>query len=208
MVNSASFAKRIQAPGNWTDEETEKFYRLLGMFGTDFETISRLFPGKNRRAIKLKFNKEVSPILFTLPNTPVLQPLSSSLINFLPVQERLCPNRINGAMMVRGQKKVNIDIEEYKASQRQWQAKDKILAEHAMLAQEHEREVSRLREERRAAGLIDDDVAPTDSANSNANGSGQANGDFEVIEEDADALGQGGQDMDVDTNAQPEGIQA
>ncbi|KAI0914342.1 hypothetical protein F4823DRAFT_350338 [Ustulina deusta] len=180
LVNSASFAKRIQAPGNWTDEETEKFYRLLGMFGTDFETISRLFPGKNRRAIKLKFNKE----------------------------ERLRPNRINGAMMVRGQKKVNIDIEEYKASQRQWQAKDKILAEHAMLAQEHEREVSRLREERRAAGLIDDDVAPTDSANSNANGSGQANGDFEVIEEDADALGQGGQDMDVDTNAQPEGIQA
>jgi len=60
VVNSGSFAKRVQAPGNWTDDETEKFYRLLGMFGTDFETISRLFPGKNRRAIKLKFNKEVS----------------------------------------------------------------------------------------------------------------------------------------------------
>jgi hypothetical protein len=59
VVNAASFAKRVQAPGNWTDDETEKFYRLLGMFGTDFETISRLFPSKNRRAIKLKFNKEV-----------------------------------------------------------------------------------------------------------------------------------------------------
>ncbi|KAI1429374.1 hypothetical protein F5Y12DRAFT_727958 [Xylaria sp. FL1777] len=189
LVNSASFAKRVQAPGNWTDEETEKFYRLLGMFGTDFETISRLFPGKNRRAIKLKFNKE----------------------------ERLRPNRINAAMMVRGQKKVNIDIEEYKASQRQWQAKDKILAEHAMLVQEHEREVSRLREERRAAGLIDDDEARIGSATTNANGSGQGNEDIEVIEEDADVLGQGrqreqegqeGQDMDVDMDAQPEGIQA
>ncbi|KAI0429206.1 hypothetical protein F5Y09DRAFT_311050 [Xylaria sp. FL1042] len=176
LVNSASFAKRVQMPGNWTDEETEKFYRLLGMFGTDFETISHLFPGKNRRAIKLKFNKE----------------------------ERLRPNRINAAMMVRSQKKVNIDIEEYKASQRQWQAKDKILAEQAMLAQEHEREVSRLREERRAAGLIDDDETPAGNTSTNTNGNGQENGDFEVIEEDADALGQGGQEMDP----QPEGIQA
>ncbi|KAI1312123.1 hypothetical protein F5Y03DRAFT_341424 [Xylaria venustula] len=176
LVNSSSFAKRVQTPGNWTDEDTEKFYRLLGMFGTDFETISRLFPGKNRRAVKLKFNKE----------------------------ERLRPNRINAAMMVRGQKKVNIDIEEYKASQRQWQAKDKILEEQAKLAEEHEREVSRLREERRAAGLIDDDETRTSNANTNTNGNAQGNGDMEVIEEDADALGQGGQDADVDMEPQPE----
>ncbi|KAI0481717.1 hypothetical protein F4859DRAFT_475730 [Xylaria cf. heliscus] len=179
LVNSSSFAKRVQAPGNWTDEETEKFYRLLGMFGTDFETISRLFPGKNRRAIKLKFNKE----------------------------ERLRPNRVNAAMMVRGQKKVNIDIEEYKATQRQWQAKDKILAEHAQLVQEHEREVARLREERRAAGLIDDDdQGAAKKTNTDANAA--TNGEFEVIEEDADALGQqGAQDVDVDMDAQPDGIQ-
>ncbi|GAW11090.1 hypothetical protein ANO14919_004290 [Xylariales sp. No.14919] len=180
LVNSASFAKRVQAPGNWTDEETEKFYRLLGMFGTDFETISRLFPGKNRRAIKLKFNKE----------------------------ERLRPNRVNAAMMVRGQKKVNIDIEEYKATQRQWQAKDKILEEHARLAQEQEREVTRLREERRAAGLIDDNEGRTSSTNPKQSSSGQGGGDFEVIEEDADALGQGAQDMNVGTDAQLEGISA
>ncbi|RWA09859.1 hypothetical protein EKO27_g5228 [Xylaria grammica] len=180
LVNSASFAKRVQAPGNWTDEETEKFYRLLGMFGTDFETISRLFPGKNRRAIKLKFNKE----------------------------ERLRPNRVNAAMMVRGQKKVNIDIEEYKATQRQWQAKDKILEEHARLAQEQEREVTRLREERRAAGLIDDNEGRTSSANPKQSSSGQGGGGFEVIEEDADALGQGAQDMNVGTDARLEGISA
>ncbi|KAI1754310.1 hypothetical protein F4782DRAFT_493966 [Xylaria castorea] len=186
LVNSSSFAKRVQAPGNWTDEETEKFYRLLGMFGTDFETISRLFPGKNRRAIKLKFNKE----------------------------ERHRPNRVNAAMMVRGQKKVNIDIEEYKASQRQWQAKDKILAEHAQLAQEQEREVTRLREERRAAGLIDDDddddqgAAAAKQTTTDANAG--VDGELEVVEEDADALvdQQGGaQDADVDMDAQPEGTQ-
>lgn len=185
LVNSASFAKRVQSPGNWSDEDTEKFYRLLGMFGTDFETISRLFPGKNRRAIKLKFNKE----------------------------ERLCPNRINAAMMVRGQKKVNIDIEEYKASQRQWQPKDMILEEHAKLAQEYEREVTRLRDERRAAGLIDDDDddrTRNASTTATVGGKGIGNGDIEVIEENADALGQGDQgvDVDVDTGAQQEGIQA
>lgn len=131
---------------------------------------------------------------------------SSSLIHFFLVQERLRPNRVNAAMMVRGQKKVNIDIEEYKASQRQWQAKDKILEEHAKLAEEHERDVARLREERRAAGLIDDDS--TSSAKANAPSSGQGNEEIEEIEEDADALGQEGGDMDVDMDAQPEGLEA
>ena len=28
------------------------------MFGTDFESISKMFPGRNRRQIKLKFNNE------------------------------------------------------------------------------------------------------------------------------------------------------
>jgi transcription factor TFIIIB component B'' len=109
-------------------------------------------------------------------------------------------------MMVRGQKKVNIDIEEYKASQRQWQPKDTILEEHAKLAEEHERDVARLREERRAAGLIDDD--PTGSPKANATSGGQENEEVEVIEEDADALGQGGESMDVDMVAQPEDIEA
>lgn len=113
-------------------------------------------------------------------------------------------------MMVRGQKKVIIDIEEYKASQRQWQPKDMILEEHAKLAEEYEREVTRLRDERRAAGLIDDDDDRKRNASTNATGSGggNGNGDIEVIEENADALGQGGQGIDVGTGAQQEGIQA
>jgi len=102
--------------------------------------------------------------------------------------------------MVRGQKKVNIDLEEYKAAQRQWEAKEKILEEHAQLAEEQEREVARLREERRAAGLIDDDNTTTTAGrgNSSAGGAGiSADGEYEVIEEDADALGQGVQDTDI-----------
>lgn len=112
--------------------------------------------------------------------------------------------------MVRGQKKVNIDIEEYKATQRKWQDKDKILEEHARLAEEHEREVTRLRDERRAAGLLDDDDDNNTGKNKRTNnneGNARQNGDeFEVIEEDADQEQQ--ENTNVDVDAQPEGIQA
>ncbi|KAI3400961.1 hypothetical protein diail_1169 [Diaporthe ilicicola] len=51
---------RRQPQGNfWTDAETIKFYHGLRMFGTDFNTISKMFGGaKNRRQVKLKFNRE------------------------------------------------------------------------------------------------------------------------------------------------------
>ncbi|KAI1328404.1 hypothetical protein F5Y16DRAFT_368966 [Xylariaceae sp. FL0255] len=189
LINSASFSKKPTGANFWTDEDTEKFYRLLGMFGTDFETISNLFPDKTRRAIKLKFNKE----------------------------ERLRPNRVNAAMMVRGEKRVGIDLEAYKATQEQWQTKDKILAEHAKLAEEHEREIEQLRQERQAAGLIDDDGMPTakasaagkkgkESAAPGDNG-GDGGDEMEVIEEDADQMPEEQveeQDPDVDMDQEDE----
>lgn len=42
----------------WTADQTEAFYDALRMFGTDFYIISRMFPGKTRRQIKLKFVRE------------------------------------------------------------------------------------------------------------------------------------------------------
>ncbi|KAF2170870.1 hypothetical protein M409DRAFT_18842 [Zasmidium cellare ATCC 36951] len=42
----------------WTEEETDRFYDALAMFGSDFFIISKMFPGKNRRMIKAKFNRE------------------------------------------------------------------------------------------------------------------------------------------------------
>ena len=42
----------------WTSDQTEAFYGALRMFGTDFYIISRMFPGKTRRQIKLKFVRE------------------------------------------------------------------------------------------------------------------------------------------------------
>ena len=42
----------------WTDEETERFYEALGSFGTDFFIISKMFAGKSRRQIKLKYLRE------------------------------------------------------------------------------------------------------------------------------------------------------
>lgn len=57
LTTSNSF-KNINHSEKWTEDETEKFYRALEIFGTDFSLISRLFPKRNRNQIKNKFLKE------------------------------------------------------------------------------------------------------------------------------------------------------
>ncbi|KAI9887784.1 MAG: Transcription factor TFIIIB component B [Watsoniomyces obsoletus] len=42
----------------WNEETTDRFYLGLRMFGTDFLTISKMFPGFTRHQIKLKFSRE------------------------------------------------------------------------------------------------------------------------------------------------------
>ena len=56
-INSATWLKRDQS-GGWNEMLTERFYDGLRMFGTDFEMISKMFPGRTRHKIKLKFCKE------------------------------------------------------------------------------------------------------------------------------------------------------
>ena len=56
-VNSASWLRRDKS-GGWNESLTERFYEGLRMFGTDFQMISKMFPGRTRHKIKLKFVKE------------------------------------------------------------------------------------------------------------------------------------------------------
>ncbi|KAF6223500.1 hypothetical protein HO133_000343 [Letharia lupina] len=56
-INSATWLKRDQS-GGWNEMLTERFYDGLRMFGTDFEMLSKMFPGRTRHKIKLKFCKE------------------------------------------------------------------------------------------------------------------------------------------------------
>lgn len=56
-VNSFSWLNRDKS-GSWNELLTERFYEGLRMFGTDFEMISKMFPGRTRHKIKLKFVKE------------------------------------------------------------------------------------------------------------------------------------------------------
>ncbi|CAI7653994.1 unnamed protein product [Penicillium glandicola] len=56
-INQASYGKRTKTEA-WDEELTDLFYRGLRMFGTDFMVISKMFPGRSRRQIKLKFNNE------------------------------------------------------------------------------------------------------------------------------------------------------
>ena len=57
ITTSGTFMKRERAQ-LWDHAATDMFYRGLRMFGTDFEMIAKMFPHRNRRQIKLKFNKE------------------------------------------------------------------------------------------------------------------------------------------------------
>lgn len=56
-VNSGTYGKR-ERNGKWNEEMTDRFYDGLRMFGTDFGMICKMFPGRSRRTIKLKFNHE------------------------------------------------------------------------------------------------------------------------------------------------------
>jgi len=56
-INSASYLKRDKS-GGWDEILTERFYEALRMFGTDFQMIRQMFPGRTRHKIKLKFVKE------------------------------------------------------------------------------------------------------------------------------------------------------
>ncbi|KAI9683103.1 MAG: Transcription factor TFIIIB component B [Trizodia sp. TS-e1964] len=42
----------------WTEDLLDRLYQGLRMFGTDFEIISKMFPGRTRKQIKLRFNLE------------------------------------------------------------------------------------------------------------------------------------------------------
>ncbi|RYP18370.1 hypothetical protein DL765_003982 [Monosporascus sp. GIB2] len=176
LTTAASYRRPSRAITNaWTEDETERFYHLLSMFGCDFETIAGMLPGKNRRMVKCKFSRE----------------------------ERLRPKRVNAAIMVRGQKKVSIDIEEYKATQRQWQEADDIMEEHARLVEEHRRDIKRLKAERRAAGLADDSTDDDeDNSNNNNNGNNEAettpNGE-QGAQGEATRNGEGSMAMTVET---------
>lgn len=56
-VTQSTWAKRDKS-GGWNEEQTDKFYEALRMFGTDFQMISKMLPGRTRRSVKLKFTKE------------------------------------------------------------------------------------------------------------------------------------------------------
>ncbi|EPX73517.1 transcription factor TFIIIB complex subunit bdp1 [Schizosaccharomyces octosporus yFS286] len=56
-VTSATWGNR-QKSEKWKSDETDKFYKALSQWGTDFALISNMFPSRNRRQIKLKFKQE------------------------------------------------------------------------------------------------------------------------------------------------------
>jgi transcription factor TFIIIB component B'' len=117
-TTSNTYMKRQQKPNHWTAIETETFYRGLRMFGTDFALLCKMFPGKNRRHVKLKFNRE----------------------------ERAHPAKVNAALV--GVKTVGIDLDEYKShTGLEYKSVDEIEAEQARVEEEFEAEQRRAEEQ-------------------------------------------------------------
>ncbi|XP_047030862.1 uncharacterized protein LOC124638078 [Helicoverpa zea] len=56
--NTSGRYRRTPRTADWCDAETVRFYRALAALGTDFMLMERLFPGRTRRDLKLKFKKE------------------------------------------------------------------------------------------------------------------------------------------------------
>ncbi|KAL2752832.1 hypothetical protein ACRALDRAFT_213180 [Sodiomyces alcalophilus JCM 7366] len=117
--NSFRTGSKLRGPNLWNEEDTELFYRGLGMFGTDFQLIANMFPGRSRRHVKMKFNRE----------------------------ERANPDRIHLALV--GQKTVKIDIEQYKSwTGAEYLPVEEIMAEHKARQAEHDAQARRQAEER------------------------------------------------------------
>lgn len=118
-TTSATYLRRNLKPQQWTDEETDLFYQALQAFGTDFDTICRMFKGKTRKHIKLKFNRE----------------------------ERVNPQRITAALV--GQKTVSIDMEQYqRATGLEYETAEAIYAEQRRAEEEFEARQKALEDER------------------------------------------------------------
>lgn len=120
QITSATYLRRTMRPQQWDETETDKLYWALSMFGTDFETIARMFPGKTRKHVKLKFNRE----------------------------ERAAPDRIREALV--GQKTVGMDMEAYQkhTGGAEYETAEAIYAEQKRAEEEFEAQQARLKEER------------------------------------------------------------
>jgi transcription factor TFIIIB component B'' len=116
LITSGTHMKRVTAI-QWDYAATELFYDGLRQFGTDFELIAEMLKPRNRRQIKLKFNKE----------------------------ERNNPDRINKALT--GEKlPINLaDWERY--SGKKLEEVEAIIAEGAKIDEEHAAEDAAYEEE-------------------------------------------------------------
>jgi len=57
FVNSATHSKKLRG-SRWSAMETELFYHALSQFGENYELISYVLPGRDRKACKNKFKAE------------------------------------------------------------------------------------------------------------------------------------------------------
>ncbi|KAJ2455607.1 hypothetical protein EV183_000706 [Coemansia sp. RSA 2336] len=58
FINSMTYVKQRTSRKRWSAEEVEEFYAALRKYGSDFEMVASVMPGRNRYDIRNKFKKE------------------------------------------------------------------------------------------------------------------------------------------------------
>lgn len=123
-ITETSFrtGSKLRGPNFWSAEDTELFYRGLGMLGTDFTLIARMFPSRNRRHVKMKFNRE----------------------------EKANPDRINAVLA--GGSSMSLDMDEYKHwTKAEYESVEDIMAAHRAKEVEFEEQTKRIADEKAEA---------------------------------------------------------
>ncbi|KIY69155.1 hypothetical protein CYLTODRAFT_350042 [Cylindrobasidium torrendii FP15055 ss-10] len=104
FTNSSTYTKRLRG-SRWSGEETELFYDALMQYGENYELISMILPGRDRKACKNKFKAEdkrnPTRITFALKNK---KPIDMEVLSRLtgkdfsgPVPEIAAPPPPNAA---------------------------------------------------------------------------------------------------------------
>lgn len=155
MKNNKRFPNDFVLPGQgkrWNTDSTDLFYQGLKSFGTDFQMISRMFPGSTRRSIKTKFTRE----------------------------ERENPERVRAALHGRSEiaSHWNVFLEASQLKEESFKDADQIkkeLAEVEARMQEQieaaKAEAAERKHQKRLAGVLDDEEG--DDAANKENGKGK-----------------------------------
>src|SRR5690606_18173204 len=119
-----TYGKREKSE-RWGMAETDRFYEGLARFGTDFEMMRSVFPGRSRAMLKAKFKREerirpdkvTSALRRNVPKGGVRVEIQAAERMDMDVEEQQTP--VGGASEEEGEEAIHVDNGEKKVVEEQ-----------------------------------------------------------------------------------------